>query len=51
VPSNIAFGLIPALEQRVKSKKDRNTAISERALKDLDDWLESTSRRFSNISG
>ena len=51
VPSNIAFGLIPPLEAWVKSKKDRNTAISERALKDLDDWLESTSKRFSNISG
>jgi methylenetetrahydrofolate--tRNA-(uracil-5-)-methyltransferase len=50
VPSNIAFGLIPPLEERVKSKKDRNTAISERALKDLDDWLESTSKTFSNIS-
>jgi methylenetetrahydrofolate--tRNA-(uracil-5-)-methyltransferase len=51
VPSNISFGLIPPLERRVKGKKDRNTAISERALKDLDDWSESTSRRFSNISG
>ncbi len=51
VPSNIAFGLIPPLEQRVKSKKDRNLAISERALKDLDDWSETTSRRFSSISG
>jgi methylenetetrahydrofolate--tRNA-(uracil-5-)-methyltransferase len=51
VPSNIAFGLIPPLAHRVKSKKDRNTAISERALKDLADWLETTSRRFSNISG
>lgn len=51
VPSNIAFGLIPPLEQRVKSKKDRNTAISERALRDLDAWQESISRRFSNISG
>jgi methylenetetrahydrofolate--tRNA-(uracil-5-)-methyltransferase len=51
VPSNIAFGLIPPLPQRVKSKKDRNTLISERALKDLADWLETTSRRFSNISG
>ena len=51
VPSNIAFGLIPPLEQRVKSKKDRNTLISERALKDLADWLETTSKRFSNISG
>ncbi len=51
VPSNIAFGLIPPLEQRVRSKKDRNTAISERALKDLAAWLETTSKRFSNISG
>ena len=50
VPSNIAFGLIPALEQRVKSKKDRNIAISERALKDLHAWLENTSRPFSNTS-
>src|SRR4051794_23392396 len=50
VPSNIAFGLIPPLEQRVKSKKDRNLAISERALKDLAAWLESTSKRFSNTS-
>jgi methylenetetrahydrofolate--tRNA-(uracil-5-)-methyltransferase len=38
VPSNIAFGLIPALERRVKSKKDRNLAISERALADLEQW-------------
>src|SRR5258708_22617107 len=51
VPSNIAFGLIPPLEQRVRSKKDRNTAISERALKDLAAWLETTSKRFSHISG
>jgi methylenetetrahydrofolate--tRNA-(uracil-5-)-methyltransferase len=39
VPSNIAFGLIPPLERRIKSKKDRNLAISERALEDLDRWL------------
>src|SRR4029077_3175833 len=49
-PSNIAFALIPPLEQRVKSKKDRNTAISERALKDLAEWLENTSKPFSPIS-
>ncbi len=50
VPSNIAFGLIPPLATRVKGKKDRNTAISERALTDLAHWLETTSRSFSNIS-
>ena len=51
VPSNIAFGLIPPLEGRVKSKKDRNAALSERALKDLAEWLESSSKPFSSISG
>ena len=50
VPSNIAFGLIPPLDVRVKSKKDRNVAISERALKDLDAWSENTSKPFSNTS-
>jgi methylenetetrahydrofolate--tRNA-(uracil-5-)-methyltransferase len=50
VPSNIAFGLIPPLERRIKSKKDRNTAISERALADLHTWSESTSKPFSNTS-
>ncbi len=39
VPSNIAFGLIPPLDRRIKNKKDRNLAISERALGDLDGWL------------
>ena len=38
VPSNISFGLIPALEHRVKGKKDRNLLISERALADLARW-------------
>ena len=54
VPSNIAFGLIPPLDplnQVPRGKKDRNLALSERALKDLDAWLETTSRRLSNISG
>jgi methylenetetrahydrofolate--tRNA-(uracil-5-)-methyltransferase len=54
VPSNIAFGLIPPLDVSgtpPRGKKDRNLALSERALKDLDAWLENTSRRLSNISG
>jgi methylenetetrahydrofolate--tRNA-(uracil-5-)-methyltransferase len=51
VPSNIAFGLIPPLDRRVKGKKDRNAALSARALEDLAEWLESSSKPFSNISG
>jgi len=38
VPSNIAFGLIPPLDRRVTGKKERNVAISERALEDLARW-------------
>ena len=38
VPSNISFGLIPPLEARIKGKKERNTAISARALEDLARW-------------
>ena len=38
VPSNISFGLIPALDARIKGKKERNLAISERALADLARW-------------
>jgi methylenetetrahydrofolate--tRNA-(uracil-5-)-methyltransferase len=51
VPSNISFGLIPPLEKAPRGRKDRNNAISERALRDLDNWSERTSKRFSNISG
>jgi methylenetetrahydrofolate--tRNA-(uracil-5-)-methyltransferase len=38
VPSNISFGLIPALDVRIKGKKERNLAISARALTDLARW-------------
>jgi len=51
VPSNIAFGLMPPLAQRVKSREARNTLIAARALEDLNAWLENSSRPFSNISG
>jgi methylenetetrahydrofolate--tRNA-(uracil-5-)-methyltransferase len=51
VPSNIAFGLLPPLETPNRNRSERKTAISQRALEDLDKWLESSSRAFSNISG
>jgi methylenetetrahydrofolate--tRNA-(uracil-5-)-methyltransferase len=38
-PMNINFGLVPALEQRIKSKKDRYTELSNRALISLDNWI------------
>ncbi len=41
-PSNITFGIMPALEQRMRSKKLRNQALSERALADLEAWTTMT---------
>jgi methylenetetrahydrofolate--tRNA-(uracil-5-)-methyltransferase len=49
VPSNISFGLIPPLDARIKSKKDRNTAISERALADLARWEAERAREVSGV--
>lgn len=37
-PSNITFGIMPALEPAPKAKKDRQLALSARALTDLDAW-------------
>jgi methylenetetrahydrofolate--tRNA-(uracil-5-)-methyltransferase len=42
VPSNIAFGLLPPLDQPPRRKPDRKLAISERALADLEAWMAST---------
>lgn len=38
-PMNINFGLVPQLDVRIKSKKERYTALSDRALKALNDWV------------
>ncbi len=38
-PTNITFGIMPALESAPKSRHDRNLAISQRALADLDHWM------------
>ena len=38
-PSNITFGIIPALVGVPRGKKQRNLALSERALADLQQWL------------
>ena len=39
-PMNINFGIIDSLEYRVKGKKEKNTAISMRALEEIDRWKE-----------
>ena len=37
-PMNINFGLIAPLEERVKGKRNKNLALSERSLKIIDDF-------------
>ena len=38
-PTNITFGIMPALEAAPKSRHERNLALSDRALADLDGWM------------
>jgi methylenetetrahydrofolate--tRNA-(uracil-5-)-methyltransferase len=37
-PSNIAFGLIPAMEGAPRRRAERRRAVAERALADLNAW-------------
>ncbi len=41
-PTNITFGIIPALDTPPKSRHDRSLATSARALADLEPWMTST---------
>lgn len=38
-PANITFDLLPALEERVRDRKQRHRLICERALRECDPWL------------
>jgi methylenetetrahydrofolate--tRNA-(uracil-5-)-methyltransferase len=40
-PSNITFGILQPLSGAPRGKKQRNLALSERALADLVDWMSS----------
>lgn len=42
-PMNVNFGIITSLEQRIKNKQERYTAISNRALKILDEYIHTYS--------
>jgi methylenetetrahydrofolate--tRNA-(uracil-5-)-methyltransferase len=39
-PSNITFGLLPSMESRIRKRKERRLALRERALEDLQPWLD-----------
>jgi len=40
-PSNITFGIMPALDAPPKSRQERQLAMADRALAALDDWMSS----------
>jgi methylenetetrahydrofolate--tRNA-(uracil-5-)-methyltransferase len=37
-PMNITYGLFPALEKRIRKRRDRRQALADRALVDLESW-------------
>ena len=39
-PMNITYGLFPALEQRIRKRRDRRQALADLALADLDLWFK-----------
>jgi len=40
-PANITFDLLPALEKRIRDRKERHRLQCELALRGFDSWLES----------
>jgi methylenetetrahydrofolate--tRNA-(uracil-5-)-methyltransferase len=41
-PANITFDLLPALERKVRDRKERRRLQCELALKEFDEWMERT---------
>jgi methylenetetrahydrofolate--tRNA-(uracil-5-)-methyltransferase len=41
-PANITFDLLPALEKKIRDRKERRRLQCEFALKHFDEWLERT---------
>ena len=41
-PANITFDLLPALEKKIRDRKERHRLQCELALKHFDEWLERT---------
>jgi methylenetetrahydrofolate--tRNA-(uracil-5-)-methyltransferase len=39
-PANITFDLLPALEKKVRDRKERHRLQCERALREFDSWIE-----------
>jgi methylenetetrahydrofolate--tRNA-(uracil-5-)-methyltransferase len=49
-PANITFDLLPALERKIRDRKERHRLQCELALREFDPWLQQTSRQLSPVS-
>ncbi len=49
-PANITFDLLPALEKRVRDRKERHGLQCELALREFDGWLAHPSLQFATTS-
>jgi methylenetetrahydrofolate--tRNA-(uracil-5-)-methyltransferase len=47
-PANITFDLLPALETRVRDRKERHRLQCELALREFDNWYSSQLARSAN---
>ena len=45
-PSNVVWSMFPPLEGRSKKKRERHEAMAERALRDLEPWLDAVGARL-----
>ncbi len=50
-PTNIAFGLLPALEKRPRSKRERKRLMAERALASVNRFVAEILKRRPTLSG
>jgi methylenetetrahydrofolate--tRNA-(uracil-5-)-methyltransferase len=48
-PANITFDLLPALDRKIRDRKERHRLQCELALRELDPWLQQNSRQLSPV--
>jgi methylenetetrahydrofolate--tRNA-(uracil-5-)-methyltransferase len=50
-PANITFDLLPALDRKIRDRKERHRLQCELALREFGDWLARTAPQPTAISG
>jgi len=48
-PANITFDLLPALEQKIRDRKERHRLQCELALRQFDEWKEQTAPTAARV--